>query len=319
MKREPKRKEQIKKRIRSHKIRRLVALFLLVAATCVLVYPSFADALSDMKQIIVIGGLSDSLSMLSEEEIFGLKEEAQHYNDLIWRSQQSRYFHYEGEEYDDELYDAILRTSPASAIMAYVEIPKTGAYLPIVHGTKASDLTYQAGHMHGTSVPIGGINTHCVISAHTGLESATLFTGIDKLKQGDQVYIHVLNEIHVYTVRKSNTVLPGEADFYLQIEEGKDLITLYTCTPYGINSHRLLVTCERTGDLDPSAVSGRNNIDSRSIEALIRVILWVLIPAGLLAAGLILIFSRKGRRLLDKLFRVTTGEFKQFTDGRRRT
>ena len=129
-------------------------------------------------------------------------------------------------------------------VMAYVDIPKISVYLPVQHGTDADTLERAVGHVVGASLPVGGSSTHAVLSAHSGMASSKLFSDIDQLAVGDTFYIHVLGEVLAYKVDTINTVLPTDTSL-LQIEDGKDLVTLVTCTPFGVNTHRLLVRGHR--------------------------------------------------------------------------
>ena len=129
-------------------------------------------------------------------------------------------------------------------VMCYVEIPKNDVYLPVEHGTAADTLEKSVGHVVGTSLPVGGSSTHAVLSAHSGMASSKLFSDIDQLAEGDPFYIHVLGEVLAYQVDNIATVLPTDTSL-LQIEDGKDLVTLVTCTPFGVNTHRLLVRGHR--------------------------------------------------------------------------
>ncbi len=129
-------------------------------------------------------------------------------------------------------------------VMAYVDIPKINVYLPVQHGTDAETLERAVGHVVGTSLPVGGSSTHAVLSAHSGMASSKLFSDIDQLTAGDTFYIHVLGEVLAYKVDAINTVLPTDTSL-LQIENGKDYVTLVTCTPFGVNTHRLLVRGHR--------------------------------------------------------------------------
>lgn len=162
-----------------------------------------------------------------------------------------------------EMYNALLRgeaavsTGGASAppvdyaeqltvggAMCTIDIPKTGVYLPVRHGTGAETLERAVGHVVGTSLPVGGVGTHAVLSAHSGMASAKLFSDIDQLAEGDTFYIHVLGEVLAYEVDQIAAVLPSDTSL-LQIEDGQDLVTLVTCTPFGVNTHRLLVRGHR--------------------------------------------------------------------------
>lgn len=129
-------------------------------------------------------------------------------------------------------------------VICYIDIPKINVYLPVQHGTDADTLEKSVGHVVGTSLPVGGGSTHAVLSAHSGMASSKLFSDIDQLAEGDTFYIHVLGEVLAYKVDTINTVLPTDTSL-LQIEDGKDQVTLVTCTPFGVNTHRLLVRGHR--------------------------------------------------------------------------
>ncbi len=129
-------------------------------------------------------------------------------------------------------------------VMCYIDIPKINVYLPVQHGTDADTLERAVGHVVGTSLPVGGSSTHAVLSAHSGMASSKLFSDIDQLAEGDMFYIHVLGEVLAYKVDAIHTVLPTDTSL-LQIEDNKDLVTLVTCTPFGVNTHRLLVRGHR--------------------------------------------------------------------------
>lgn len=139
--------------------------------------------------------------------------------------------------------------------MCYVDIPKIGVYLPVRHGTGAETLERAVGHVVGTSLPVGGDGTHAVLSAHSGMASAKLFSDIDRLVEGDTFYIHVLGEVLAYEVDRIATVLPSDTSL-LQIEDGQDLVTLVTCTPFGVNTHRLLVRGHRVPYVPELAAEG---------------------------------------------------------------
>ena len=149
-------------------------------------------------------------------------------------------------------------------VMAYVDIPKINVYLPVQHGTDVDTLEKSVGHVAGTSLPVGGSSTHAVLSAHSGMASSKLFSDIDQLTEGDTFYIHVLGEVMVYKVDAINTVVPTDTRL-LQIEDGKDYVTLVTCTPFGINTHRLLVRGHRvpyTPEQDVVAVETQKTASS---------------------------------------------------------
>ena len=142
-----------------------------------------------------------------------------------------------------EEYDSILNLS-GDGIMGYIEIPKINVHLPIYHGTGDSSLSKGVGHLLGSSLPVGGASTHSILSGHSGMASQTMFTDLEQLGIGDVFYLYVLNDVLAYQVSEINTVLPSDTSL-LGIWEGEDCCTLVTCTPYGINTHRLLVTASR--------------------------------------------------------------------------
>jgi sortase A len=144
---------------------------------------------------------------------------------------------------EKEEYNSLLDVS-GTGIMAYIEIPRINVVLPVYHGTNEDVLQTAVGHLEGTSLPVGGAGTHCVLSGHRGLPSARLFTDLDKLTSGDTFVLNVLDEVLTYEVDQIRIVLPSDLS-ELVIEDGKDYCTLVTCTPYGINTHRLLVRGKR--------------------------------------------------------------------------
>lgn len=173
-----------------------------------------------------------------DAELTAQREAAQHYNAMLSGAASIS----EGEASASPLPYAEQLT--VGGVMAYVDIPKINVYLPVQHGTGAETLEKSVGHVVGTSLPVGGSGTHAVLSAHSGMASSKLFSDIDRLEKGDIFYVHVLGNTLAYEVDAINTVLPTDTSL-LQIEDGKDLVTLVTCTPFGINTHRLLVRGRR--------------------------------------------------------------------------
>jgi sortase A len=168
--------------------------------------------------------------------------------------------------------------------MAYVEIPKIDCKLPIYHGTDEEVLQVAVGHIPGSSLPVGGESTHAVISSHRGLPSARLFTDLDQLVEGDVFVIHVLNEDLAYEVDQINIVLPSDLSL-LGIQDGKDLCTLVTCTPYGVNTHRLLIRGHRVPYEDVALVpADATQIDAIVVAPFIAAILLVVLFLWLLFA-----------------------------------
>ena len=179
--------------------------------------------------------------------------------------------------------------------MCTIDIPKIGVYLPVRHGTGAETLERAVGHVVGTSLPVGGAGTHAALSAHSGMASAKLFSDIDQLVKGDVFYIHVLGEVLAYEVDRIATVLPSDTSL-LQIEDGQDLVTLVTCTPFGVNTHRLLVRGHRVPYVPELVVE--NGKTPRAASSWTQHYLTGLgIGLGVLAAaGGVCFFARRKRR-----------------------
>ena len=179
--------------------------------------------------------------------------------------------------------------------MCYIDIPKIGVYLPVRHGTGVETLERAVGHVVGTSLPVGGAGTHAVLSAHSGMASAKLFTDIDQLVKGDVFYIHVLGEVLAYEVDQIATVLPSDTSL-LQIEEDKDYVTLITCMPFGVNTHRLLVRGHRVPYV-PELVVENGKAPKAASSWTQHYLTGLGIGLGVLAAaGGVYFFARRRRR-----------------------
>ena len=223
----------------SRKKRILILLLSVSVGALICFYPVISDFWNQYHQSVAIAGYVNSVSEYDSSKAEKMRREAEEFNkDLL--TMEDRY-HLSEENY--RRYLRILDVT-GTGIMSYLEIPKIHVSLPLYHDTEDSVLQIALGHIPGSSFPIGGKGTHCVISGHTGLPSAKLFTDLRKLKEGDFFLIRTLGDTLVYEVDNINTVLPEEVND-LEIDENKDYCTLVTCTPYGINSHRLLVRGKR--------------------------------------------------------------------------
>lgn len=215
----------------------------LLAAACgvvalgLLLYPLVGELLSEKYHSSVETTYTAAIEDTDDAELTAQRQAAQQYNAMLANATIS-----EGGASAPPL--AYAEQLTVGGVMAYVDIPPIGVYLPVQHGTGAETLEKSVGHVVGTSLPVGGSSTHAVLSAHSGMASSKLFSDIDQLEKGDTFYIHVLGEVLAYEVDNINTVLPTDTSL-LQIEDGKDLVTLVTCTPFGINTHRLLVRGHR--------------------------------------------------------------------------
>ena len=215
----------------------------LLAAACgvvalgLLLYPLVGELLSEKYHSDVETAYTAAIEDTDDAELTAQWQAAQQYNAMLANAAIS-----EGGASAPPL--AYTEQLTVGGVMCYVDIPKINVYLPVQHGTGAETLEKSVGHVVGTSLPVGGENTHAVLSAHSGMASSKLFSDIDQLTEGDIFYIHVLGNTLAYEVDGINTVVPTDT-ILLQIEEGKDLVTLVTCTPFGINTHRLLVRGRR--------------------------------------------------------------------------
>ena len=221
------------------------------------------------------------MATLDQARYDALWEEAKAYNaSLLGRSNA-----YLLSEAQRAQYDELLDVS-GLGVMGYIEIPSIGCSLPVYHGTEESVLQIAVGHLDWTSLPVGGASTHCVLSGHRGLPSAKLFTNLDKLVEGDVFMLRVLDEVLTYEVDQILIVEPQEVAA-LQIVEGKDYCTLVTCTPYGVNTHRLLVRGHRIENIE-EAKAVRITADAIQIEPLLVAPI-VAIPMLLLLLILLLL------------------------------
>jgi len=209
-----------------------------VVAFGLLLYPLVGELLSEKYHSDVETTYTEAIADTDDAELTAQREAAERYNAMLSGAATIA----EGGASAPPLaYDEQLTVG---GVMAYVDIPKISVYLPVQHGTDADTLERAVGHVVGTSLPVGGSSTHAVLSAHSGMASSKLFSDIDQLAAGNVFYIHVLGDTLAYKVDAINTVLPTDTRL-LQIEEGKDYVTLVTCTPFGVNTHRLLVRGHR--------------------------------------------------------------------------
>lgn len=238
------------------KKRKLITLILLgvfFVGLSVLLYPSIASFWNQKTQSKAVNDYEKEIQQFTPEDYATLFEEADRYNGKLAA------LNFPLNDYTQlEGYSDMINIS-ANGMFGYLSIDKIQVELPIYHGTSAGVLNSACGHLEGTSLPVGGDTTHCVLSAHRGLPSAKLFTNLDKLEIGDTFRITVLDRVLTYMVDQIKTVTPNNVN-YLKIEEGRDYCTLLTCTPYGINTHRLLVRGVRTD----TAVSTTVNVTSEA-------------------------------------------------------
>ena len=242
--------------MKNNKIGILFVLMLFVGV-CGLLYPSVSQYWNSKTQTRAVENYRDILDSLKPEDYEVYFKEAERYNEDL------RELGFPLTDYQElQGYNEILNISK-TGMMGYISIPKLSVELPLYHGISAEVLNVACGHIEGTSLPVGGEGTHSVLSAHRGLPHARLFTELDKMELGDTFQITILNKTVTYQVDQIKVVRPDEIDD-IQIVEGEDLCTLLTCTPYGINSHRLLVRGQRIENAAPPlyVTSGAYRIDS---------------------------------------------------------
>lgn len=239
MKRETHPKEKKKKKKKGPSLSTIILVLILIVGLGIMLYPTVSDYWNSLHQTRAIANYDNVIADMSEEQYAQMLEEAARYNEELGKLE----YPFTQYEQIQELYNSVLDAT-GSGIIGYVTIGSINVELPIYHGTDPSILNVAAGHLEGTGLPIGGEGNHSVISAHRGLPSAKLFTNLDKMAVGDTFTITVLNQLMTYEVDQILIVEPTELEA-LQPVEGMDYVTLQTCTPYGINTHRLLVRGHR--------------------------------------------------------------------------
>ena len=246
----------------------LLIAFLYVAGASFLFYPAVSNMISRDRNERIISSYQESLEITDQSVLDGIMAEAEEYNRNHKRNYVIDAFIEDCDHAASELYEGLLDPF-GNGVMGYIEIPKIKETLAVYHGTSEAVLEQGVGHIEGTSLPIGGSGTHSVLAGHRGLPSAKLFTDLDRLEIGDDFYLHVIGRTLRYTVDRIITVNPDDTEG-LKIEEGQDHVTLLTCTPYGINTKRLLVRGKRAPyeECDESNITEKK-VASMSAKALI--------------------------------------------------
>ena len=222
------------------KIRVIFCVIIFITGLGIASYPFISNMVAQRHASQVVKDYETNVEEMDEEKIDAMKEAAKKYNEQL-----SNVVSVDDENENNEQGESYADLLNIGEALGYITIPKIDVNLPIYNGTSQDVLSKGVGHMEQSSYPLGGESTHCVLTGHRGLPSAVLFTDLDKLEIGDEFYLHVLDEILAYKVDQIKVVEPNESGD-LEIIDGKDYCTLVTCTPYAINSHRLLVRGERT-------------------------------------------------------------------------
>lgn len=247
-------------------------------------YPTVSNLWNQAHQSRAIATYSKQVEKLDDSENKKMLKAARKYNKSLLKKSD----HWKLSKKDKKKYESLLDVS-GTGIMGYIEIPKIDCSLPIYHGTDEGALQIAIGHLEGSSLPVGGKSTHCVLSGHRGLPSARLFTDLDQMEEGDVFVLNVLGRKLAYEVDQIKVVLPDEMSD-LEIVQGKDLCTLVTCTPYGINTHRLLVRGHRTKYIEETVVRVQKEAEKKETG------IWLLAGGGAVFLIIIIIVVVKRRR-----------------------
>ena len=239
----------------------ILILIFLIGLSLVL-YPTVADYWNSLHQSRAIATYAEEVAHIDTEKYTAVWQDAVAYNQSL-RARDNIFLLSDQQK---AVYDELLNIG-GNGVMGYIEIPAIGVSLPVYHGTDEAVLQIAIGHLEWTSLPVGGESSHCVVSGHRGLPSARLFTDLDQLKAGDTFIFRILDETLTYEVDQIKIVLPHETEDLL-IQDGRDLCTLVTCTPYGVNSHRMLVRGHRVENAEIAKVI-RVTADAMQIEPLI--------------------------------------------------
>lgn len=267
----------------------LAPVLLFAAGAGIFLYPAISNYLAERQQTEVIHTYQAKVDEMEQAKLDEAWQEAVEYNENLAGDPVHDPFVMGSGYVLPDNYEDVLNIN-GDGVMGYVEIPKIDVYLPIYHGTSEEVLEEGAGHLEMTALPIGGENRHPVISAHRGLPSAELFTRLDEMEIGDEFYIHVLDETLAYEVDQIEVILPEELSA-IQPEEDKDLVTLLTCTPYAVNTHRLLVRGTRVPYVEPeedaaAQAAGQKSgwMDEYLLAVLVGILILLLVALGVLLA-----------------------------------
>ena len=278
----------MKKTVKKNRMVVILLIVVLLAGLSLLLYPFVSDYWNSLHQSRAIATYMEAVTELDEAAYEEWWDGAKAYNASL-PGTQNRFL---PDKEEQRNYEKLLDIS-GTGILGYVEIPNIDVLLPIYHGTDEEVLQVAIGHIEGSSLPVGGESTHCVISGHRGLPSSRLFTDLDQLTEGDIFILRVLDETLTYEVDQIHIVEPDDTSL-LGIEEGQDLCTLITCTPYGVNSHRLLVRGHRVENQEASSTL-RITADAMLLD--LRLAVPLIAAPILLALILLLLFhSRKGKK-----------------------
>jgi sortase A len=276
-----------------------IRILVFLLGFCLCLYPLISGIVQSRKQLDLIQSHESTVAKTDDTTLDELLEQAQKYNSKLFQTQGIII----ADNNNEELLDYAEQLSlNGSDIMARIEIPKISVDLPIYHGSSDEVLEVGVGHLEGTSLPVGGKSTHAILTGHRGLASSKMFTRLDELVEGDYFFVEVLNEKLAYQVSEIQVVVPDNTDI-LEIEEGKDKVSLITCTPYGINTHRLVITGERVEYSEKVYDSIEKGIPS------VRELFFAAVPFIFISACLIRWALAKTKRKKEKQMKEYLGNF----------
>lgn len=274
-------------------LKKMIIVFIFLSGLSLLLYPLISNKWNDYRQKQLITGYDKTVKEAQQAGRIDYEEEwkkARAYNEALLPAILPDSFAVaaSSEEPDREYMSCLNLTG--DGMMGYVEIPKINIKIPVYHTVSSEILEKAAGHLEGSSLPTGGESTHAVISAHRGLPSASLFTDLDKMEDGDHFLLYILDDILCYEVDKISVVDPEDTKD-LVVEEGKDFVTLLTCTPYGVNTQRLLVRGYRV-DYEPETVQAEEK-NTAGISLHTNYLLWAVVGLGITAAFIVVLYLRE--------------------------
>lgn len=274
-------------------LKKMIIVFIFLSGLSLLLYPLISNQWNDYRQKQLITGYDKTVKEAQQAGRIDYEEEwkkARAYNEALLPAILPDSFAVaaSSEEPDREYMSCLNLTG--DGMMGYVEIPKINIKIPVYHTVSTEILEKAAGHLEGSSLPTGGESTHAVISAHRGLPSASLFTDLDKMEDGDHFLLYILDDILCYEVDKISVVDPEDTKD-LVVEEGKDFVTLLTCTPYGVNTQRLLVRGYRV-DYEPETVQAEEK-NTAGISLHTNYLLWAVVGLGITAAFIVVLYLRE--------------------------
>ncbi len=273
------------------KIRKAASVFFFLVGLAACSYPLVSGIIQKQYQKNTIATYTDFVKNTDDQKIKSGIRNAREYNDKLYQSK-GLLMENTNQLMNHEIYETLLDIS-GNGIMGTIEIPKIDVSIPIYHGTKEEVLSVGIGHLEGSSLPVGGENTRAILTGHRGLPNAKLFTRLDEMEQGDYFFIHMAKDTLAYQVEDIQVILPEDVE-KLKMKAGEDLISLITCTPYGINTHRLVVTGKRVEYKEKE----HKAMEKQGMS--IREQLFAAIPIFFAAAGLLQIFLRRKNKVVKE-------------------